>query len=365
VGFRFYKSVKLGKGVRLNLSKTGVGISSGVPGARYSIHSSGRRTASVGIPGSGVSYRKDMRSSTRATSSRRTQAMPAAVAPAYPKAGLLAPKGDKAFVRGVTAYMQGRHADALAALEEARSFDPDNRHVAEELFAAMSLVGLERVADAVPYFEAVLSSDQAIPDSIMMKYGVAGSIGVNVTPAVMITVPFSSIAVALILAEAYQLTNQRQIAIELLESLGSQAADETIFALSLADLYAEAGQWEDVVRVTEGVLTNEDDLALNTLLFRANALYELEMTEGALALTKECLRTKKRSPDLLRSARYLRGLIHEKSGKPGMAKKEFERVYAEDASFADVAQRLGMAATAATAGHSYQTGSDSVLPPPP
>jgi hypothetical protein len=31
MGFRVYKSVKLGKGVRLNLSKTGVGISAGVP----------------------------------------------------------------------------------------------------------------------------------------------------------------------------------------------------------------------------------------------------------------------------------------------------------------------------------------------
>jgi tetratricopeptide (TPR) repeat protein len=199
----------------------------------------------------------------------------------------------------------------------------------------------------------------------MTKYKLAGSIGINVTPSVMVTVPFSSVAVALILAEAYQLTDQRQIAIELLESLGAQAADEAVFALSLADLYAEAGQWEDVVRVTEGVRSNQDDLTLNALLFRADALYELEMTEGALALTKECLRTKKRSPDLLRSARYLRGLIHEKSGKAGMAKKEFERVYAEDARFADVAQRLGRAVSPSTAGHSYQTGSDNVLPPPP
>ncbi|MGH2576685.1 MAG: DUF4236 domain-containing protein [Actinomycetota bacterium] len=34
--------MRLGKGVRLNLSKAGVGISAGIPGARYSVHSSGR-----------------------------------------------------------------------------------------------------------------------------------------------------------------------------------------------------------------------------------------------------------------------------------------------------------------------------------
>lgn len=54
MGFRLYKSVRLGKGVRLNLSKTGVGISAGVPGMRYSKHSSGRTTRTVGMPGSGV-----------------------------------------------------------------------------------------------------------------------------------------------------------------------------------------------------------------------------------------------------------------------------------------------------------------------
>jgi hypothetical protein len=133
--FRVYKSVRLGKGVRLNLSKTGVGLSGGVKGARYSVHSSGRRTTSVGVPGSGVSYRKTTSSGSRSTSTR--QAAPEPIAPVFPKAGMLAPKGDKAFVRGVTAYMQGNHEQAFAALEEARALDPDSQHVGEELFAGM------------------------------------------------------------------------------------------------------------------------------------------------------------------------------------------------------------------------------------
>lgn len=47
--------MKIG-GARVSLSKSGVGTSFGVKGARYSVHSSGRRTTSVGIPGSGLSY---------------------------------------------------------------------------------------------------------------------------------------------------------------------------------------------------------------------------------------------------------------------------------------------------------------------
>ena len=60
-------------------------------------------------------------------------------------------------------------------------------------------------------------------------------------------------------------------------------------------------------------------------------------------MLKEALRFRKRNPVLLRTARYLRGLSYELQGKQARARKEFERVYAEDASFLDVAQRLGNA----------------------
>ncbi len=54
---RFRRSVRLAPGLRLNFNKRSVGISTGVPGARYSVNSDGRRTRSVGIPGTGLSYR--------------------------------------------------------------------------------------------------------------------------------------------------------------------------------------------------------------------------------------------------------------------------------------------------------------------
>ncbi|MGH7671405.1 MAG: tetratricopeptide repeat protein, partial [Gemmatimonadales bacterium] len=213
----------------------------------------------------------------------------------------------------------------------------------------LCLVGLERIPEAVPYLETVLASDLSIPDPIMTKYRVGGAIEISVTPAVSVTVPMTNLAVALILAEAYQRTDQRQKAIELLESLGAEAPGEPVFALSLADLYFEGNQWEDVVRVTEGVQANEDDATLNILTFRAYALSELGMNEAALTLTKESLRTKKRNPVLLRFARYVRGRAYESAGKASMARKEYEKVYAEDASYSDVAERLGLERPRATA----------------
>ncbi|WP_042455502.1 DUF4236 domain-containing protein [Neobacillus dielmonensis] len=56
MGLRFRKSFKIAPGIRMNVGKSGVGVSFGGHGLRYSINSSGRRTTTVGIPGSGLSY---------------------------------------------------------------------------------------------------------------------------------------------------------------------------------------------------------------------------------------------------------------------------------------------------------------------
>src|SRR5699024_5336206 len=58
MALRFRKSFKIGKGLRLNVSKRGVGMSAGKNGLRKSIHSTGSSTSSIGIPGTGLSYRK-------------------------------------------------------------------------------------------------------------------------------------------------------------------------------------------------------------------------------------------------------------------------------------------------------------------
>jgi hypothetical protein len=56
MGLNFRKSFKIAPGIRMNVGKKGIGVSFGVPGLRYTINTSGRRTTTVGIPGSGISY---------------------------------------------------------------------------------------------------------------------------------------------------------------------------------------------------------------------------------------------------------------------------------------------------------------------
>ncbi|NLY44738.1 MAG: DUF4236 domain-containing protein [Tissierella sp.] len=56
MGFRFRKSINLGGGFRVNMSKSGIGYSWGVPGYRVTKTAKGRTRKTYSIPGTGLSY---------------------------------------------------------------------------------------------------------------------------------------------------------------------------------------------------------------------------------------------------------------------------------------------------------------------
>lgn len=63
MGFRFRKSINLGGGFRVNLSKSGIGYSFGTKGARITKTTRGTRRTTIGIPGTGISYSAETKKS--------------------------------------------------------------------------------------------------------------------------------------------------------------------------------------------------------------------------------------------------------------------------------------------------------------
>jgi hypothetical protein len=57
MSFRFQRRIRIAPGVRLNLSKSGVGGSIGRTGLRLGLDAKRRKYFSVGLPGTGLSYR--------------------------------------------------------------------------------------------------------------------------------------------------------------------------------------------------------------------------------------------------------------------------------------------------------------------
>lgn len=56
MGLRFRKSIKIAPGLKLNINKKSIGLTAGVKGAHYTVNSKGKKTATVGIPGTGLHY---------------------------------------------------------------------------------------------------------------------------------------------------------------------------------------------------------------------------------------------------------------------------------------------------------------------
>lgn len=80
VGVRFQRRIKIAKGVSLNVSKSGFGISAGPRGAKIGIGPRGTHY-SGGLPGTGLAYRKQTGSSSaRPSTTRRSSGSPGSVA---------------------------------------------------------------------------------------------------------------------------------------------------------------------------------------------------------------------------------------------------------------------------------------------
>jgi hypothetical protein len=135
VGFRVRKSFKLAPGVRMTVTPTGVGVSAGPRGAKLSVHSSGRVTQTLSVPGSGISYtqtlgpsaRRPGRSPVPTSESRPSQSV-------SPTPGLMAPKWEKQLW---TATVRRPSPPDIADVAKP---DPRSHHVVAFLETVMHLV---------------------------------------------------------------------------------------------------------------------------------------------------------------------------------------------------------------------------------
>ena len=192
---------------------------------------------------------------------------------------------------------------------------------------------------AIWFLEKAATSDELLPDQLMVKYVAEAEVKVPVSERVAVDIPFGTLAAVLTLAEVYQRNDRLDEAIGVLQQLVSETGAHQFLTLSLCDLYAQAEAWDEIVDVAAGV-TNQDDVSLQIRLFQARAFEEQGMTDAALEAYKDALRSRKRDRELLKEARYQRAALYLQLGRRAQATKELEKLYAEDAAFRDVAHLL-------------------------
>ena len=148
---------------------------------------SGRRTASAGIPGSGIGYQKSWQAGSR----QRARPAPIPVAPpSPPKPDLFAPGYEKAFHKAIHRYASGDTHGALLLFREAAEKDQSNKALGDDFFAGLLSAQLRDDASAIWFLEKVVTAAHALPDQLMSKYVEGGSVAVPVTESVAVEVPF-------------------------------------------------------------------------------------------------------------------------------------------------------------------------------
>jgi tetratricopeptide (TPR) repeat protein len=340
MGFRLQRSIRLGKFVRLNISKSGVGFSAGITGLRISHGPSGTHFT-AGLPGTGLSYRKKLGSEKNNNRSDRPEAplpVEAAVATqaaSLPEPGFFAPGHEKALARALEKYQAGQIEAALEHFLEAGESDPGAAIFAAALLARRD--GQEQ--RGIELLEKVIVWEDDFPTELMQKYLAEMEVEIDITPNVTAILPLNALAATLLLVELYQKQRRVREAIALLEEVEALAG-EPVLTLSLCELYTSRHLWDNLIERAKGT-EPDDDLTLETVIFYGRALYEKGLAEAAIAIFNKALRRRSgRNPVLLHEAVYWRALIYQEQGKLRQANSEFQKLFAAAPDFRDVAARL-------------------------
>lgn len=337
MGFRLQKSVRLGKFVRLNISKSGVGVAARVGGVTIGAGPKGTYL-NLDLPGRGMSYRKYLTTTKKKSSSRKKSGAVSAQSvqvPELPQPGLFAPSQEKDLAKAMEDYRAGQIDEALQHF-----LDAAPKEAGAAIFAAAILSEKDnKDYKAVELLEKVVQSDEKFPTQLMEKYFPGATIDIDVTPNVTVIVPVDGLAATLLLIELYQAQRRVREAIALLEEI-EELAEEPVLTLSLCELYASRGIWEGVIDRGQDI-EPEDDITLEILIYYGRAMQAQGLHEAAITVFTKALRRKKnRSTNLLNEAMYWRAVSYQEQGKTGRANQEFQKLYAEDPNFKDVANRL-------------------------
>ncbi len=331
LGLRFRKSINLGGGVRLNLSKSGVGVSAGRRGMRVGIGPGGLRTT-VGIPGTGVYYekRKKLGSSQKPTKVSTPPQGGQEISLSFFKA-LTLPPAEKDLIEGMNALLKDDMDATEKALKGALGRD---RTLADASFV-MALI-LDDDALRLWHIENVFKNINNF-GKYFSKYNVTVGGSLQVTDELSVEILNDELGLILLSAEIYQDTGNISKAIELLKN--SKFKGERLVQLSLGELYFESHDFEGCIE-TLADMENIDEIGTVALLYTGLSFREMGLYDAAVETLRKALRRKKnRSQEVLLTCRFELAEVLELKGDYKKAKAEYEKILAEAPQFRDAFQR--------------------------
>lgn len=347
MGFRLTRRIKIAPGINLNLSKSGISTSIGPRGAKFTVGTKGTRST-VGIPGTGIYY-----STAKSFSGNKKTAAPAAPATVQQPDGpepqplnpgffknLILSKEEKTFIEGCKAMVKN-DADAAYA-----HFNECSMYADARFMAGIIAFKQGNLDDAEKHLLAALENRDKL-GVLLDKYHLDAGANIQITDEISAYIQATQRGIYLALTEIYQHQGNVEAALNCLFQLRQLEPNDIIVKLSLIEIYFETGRTDkdrlqSILNLTQDI-GNETPMHTAILLYRARALRMLGLNEAAREILTAAMKKKKdRTADLLHALQYERGLVYEDLGKPKLARKEFEKLYAENPNFEGLSQRLGL-----------------------
>ena len=255
MGFRYQKRIQILPGVRINLSKSGIGYSLGPRGFQYTKHGDGRRSRSFDLPG-GFSHRTYLKDNDDRNDDRNDRGQVKgnessivddnALLSKTVKPGFMASDWEKDIFRNLDnpaglAQVAREHHDEhgvrvlCASLEGLWHFERCDGGAGDPV-RARELLG----------WAAVNGAGQLGAHSFVIKYLESRTWPVEVAGDVTMDLSLGQDVVLLAAAELHQVAGDVNVAVWLVE----QAEPTSASALSLVELYSDNGRDQDVIDVT-------------------------------------------------------------------------------------------------------------------
>ena len=346
MSLRFRRSMKLMPGVRLSFNKDSVGMSFGVPGARYTVNSKGRRTLSTGIPGSGLYNVETLSSGKRSStakssqSSNETEIVPYSP-PSAMQPGVFARKAERELYKYLLDIFKWDETDtadeAITKATKLQSMYPALKH-SLDLIVFLYSAKDNKIVDAVQYQmgkDLWNNRNSVFSDKYVVKYFQGITPEVQITNGISTSSTYDVQTLGHIFVEILQLMNKKDEAVATLHEMN---ADQLV-AISLADLEIGAKDYDAAIDTTEDI-ENEDDATAMMLILRGVAFREKGLEDASLECFKRALSSKKRSETLLHRALYERAETYARMGKKAMAIKDLEKILVDDSDYPVVQEKL-------------------------
>ncbi len=350
---RARRSIKVAPGFKVNLSKRSVGVTVGTRGAHYSVNSSGRRTSTVGVPGTGLSIvdqggRRTSRTSTK-TTGRPVDRKMSTTTRAKHHAGVFASHHERAYARALERLRKGKLTDAYALLDEAIVSDTKHEATAAHLISGIARFKEGDLAAAIEHLEPVVSTHiDPHEDQLLHRYELPdGYARFDVQIGQLeATAGTTGEAPVYLLAAAYTKADRLKEAAGVMQKLvgehDPQDPIEPFPLIILCEIYQQLCDRDEIIHLVGHFnITNVDDGTLVLRSYQAIAMANRNLTDAALEVFKDCLRSTKRNPGLLHTARYARAQLYKSTGKKVLARRDLSRIYAEDPeTYAELAAEI-------------------------